>query len=91
MAPRPDELSSVTVSANIHGDLLRNHVGRCTELGLQAKAIMARGELVPDELMYGIVACRLREADCRPDFVLDGSTDRRPGRYGWTLSWKRGL
>src|SRR3977135_2221573 len=43
------------------GDLLRDHVGRCTELGLQAKAIMARGELVPDELMYGIVACRLRE------------------------------
>jgi adenylate kinase len=30
------------------GDLLRDHVGRGTELGLEAKSIMARGELVPD-------------------------------------------
>jgi adenylate kinase len=54
------------------GDLLRDHVGRGTELGLAAKAIMARGELVPDELMYGIVSTRLREADCQRGFVLDG-------------------
>src|ERR1019366_5700975 len=47
------------------GDLLRDHVGRGTELGLEAKVIMARGDLVPDELMYGIVANRLREADCQ--------------------------
>ena len=64
------------------GDLLRDHVGRCTELGLQAKAIMARGELVPDELMYGIVACRLREADCRRGFVLDGFP-RTAAQAGW--------
>ena len=54
------------------GDLLRDHVGRGTKLGLEAKAIMARGELVPDELIYGIVASRLREADCQRGFVLDG-------------------
>ena len=54
------------------GDLLRDHVGRGTELGLKAKMIMARGELVPDELMYGMVASRLREADCQRGFVLDG-------------------
>src|SRR5271167_4858528 len=42
------------------GDLLRDHVARGTGLGLEARAIMARGELVPDELMYGIVASRLR-------------------------------
>jgi adenylate kinase len=54
------------------GDLLRDNVARGTELGLKAKAIMARGELVPDELMYGIVAARLREADCVRGFVLDG-------------------
>src|SRR5208337_3148185 len=53
------------------GDLLRDHVARGTELGLEAKAIMARGELVPDELLYGIVASRLREADCQRGFVLD--------------------
>src|SRR5260370_30098350 len=64
------------------GDLLRDHVGRCTELGLAAKAIMARGELVPDELMYGIVACRLREADCRHGFVLDGFP-RTAAQAGW--------
>ena len=64
------------------GDLLRDHVGRCTELGLQAKMIMARGELVPDELMYGIVACRLRESDCRRGFVLDGFP-RTAAQAGW--------
>ncbi len=64
------------------GDLLRDHVGRGTELGLEAKAIMARGELVPDELMYGIVAARLREADCKHGFVLDGFP-RTAAQAGW--------
>jgi adenylate kinase len=64
------------------GDLLRDHVGRGTELGLEAKAIMARGELVPDELMYGIVACRLRDADCKRGFVLDGFPRTAP-QAGW--------
>src|SRR5271169_2185040 len=64
------------------GDLLRDHVARGTELGLEAKAIMARGELVPDELMYGIVADRLREADCKRGFVLDGFP-RTAAQAGW--------
>ncbi|MGB8012531.1 MAG: adenylate kinase [Terriglobales bacterium] len=64
------------------GDLLRDHVGRGTGLGLQAKTIMARGELVPDELMYGIVADRLREADCQRGFVLDGFP-RTAAQAGW--------
>ena len=64
------------------GDLLRDHVARGTELGLEAKAIMARGELVPDELMYGIVASRLREADCQRGFVLDGFP-RTAAQAGW--------
>jgi adenylate kinase len=64
------------------GDLLRDHVGRGTELGLEAKANMARGELVPDELMYGMVATRLREADCRRGFVLDGFP-RTAAQAGW--------
>jgi len=64
------------------GDLLRDHVARGTELGLEAKAIMARGELVPDELMYGIVACRLREPDCKRGFVLDGFP-RTAAQAGW--------
>ncbi len=64
------------------GDLLRDHVGRGTELGLAAKVIMARGELVPDELMYGIVATRLREPDCQRGFVLDGFP-RTAAQAGW--------
>jgi adenylate kinase len=64
------------------GDLLRDHVGCGTELGLAAKVIMARGELVPDELMYGIVASRLREADCQRGFVLDGFP-RTAAQAGW--------
>ena len=68
------------------GDLLRDHVGRGTELGLEAKAIMARGELVPDELMYGIVATRLREADCQRGFVLDGFP-RTAAQAGWLDSF----
>src|SRR5215475_5963041 len=54
------------------GELLRDNVARGTGLGCQAKAIMDRGELVPDELMYGIVADRLGQPDARRGFVLDG-------------------
>jgi adenylate kinase len=64
------------------GDLLRDHVCKATALGLQAKDIMARGQLVPDELLYGMVAQRLREADCDPGFILDGFP-RTPGQAGW--------
>ena len=64
------------------GDLLRAHVTLGTSLGLEAKAIMARGELVPDELLYGIVADRLREADCRRGFILDGFP-RTAAQAGW--------
>jgi len=64
------------------GDLLRQHVTKGTSLGVQAKDVMARGELVPDELMYGIVADRLREPDCQRGFVLDGFP-RTAAQAGW--------
>ncbi len=54
------------------GDLLRDHVARGTELGKQAKAVMERGELVPDELVCGMVAERLSRPDCARGFILDG-------------------
>jgi len=41
------------------GDILRENVAQGTPLGVQAQAIMARGELVPDELMYPMVGDRL--------------------------------
>ena len=64
------------------GDLLRDNVRRGTELGRQAKVIMDRGELVPDDLMYDIVADRLRQVDCLPGFILDGFP-RTAGQAGW--------
>ena len=54
------------------GDMLREAVRASTELGLRAKAIMDRGELVGDAVMIGIVQERLDRADARPGFVLDG-------------------
>jgi adenylate kinase len=54
------------------GDILRDDVARKTELGLKAKEIMGRGDLVPDELVCGMVADRLLLADCVRGFILDG-------------------
>src|SRR5258708_15476073 len=54
------------------GDLLREHVKQGTPLGMEAQAVMARGELVPDNLVCDIVAWRLREPDAQRGFILDG-------------------
>ena len=54
------------------GDTLREAVKARTEIGLRAKAIMDRGELVSDEVMIGIVRERLNRADCATGFILDG-------------------
>ena len=54
------------------GDLLRDHVSRSTDLGRQAKAIMDRGELVPDDLVNNMVAERLSRPDTARGFILDG-------------------
>jgi len=70
------------------GELLRDHVARQTDLGRQAKAIIDRGELVPDELMYGIVAGRLRQRDAQRGFVLDGFP-RTAAQAGWLDTFLR--
>lgn len=54
------------------GDMLRAAVGAGTEVGLRAKAIMEAGELVPDEVVIGIIADRLDEPDAAKGFILDG-------------------
>src|SRR5215467_13160602 len=54
------------------GDILRDNVARCTELGKKADPLMKDGQLVPDELMLPMVEARLRQADCVRGFVLDG-------------------
>jgi adenylate kinase len=54
------------------GDMLREAVARKTPLGLEAKRHMDAGALVPDDVVIGLVAERLTQADAAPGFVLDG-------------------
>jgi adenylate kinase len=54
------------------GDMLRAAVKAETPIGLQAKDIMARGDLVPDEVVIGIIDARLDESDVQNGFILDG-------------------
>src|SRR3954470_13405035 len=54
------------------GDMLRAAVAAGTPIGLKAKDIMARGALVPDDVVVQIVADRIEHADARNGFILDG-------------------
>lgn len=54
------------------GDMFREHVGRGTALGLRAKPIMERGELVPDDLVLSMLEDRVSRPDCNDGFILDG-------------------
>ncbi|WP_144555558.1 adenylate kinase [Bacillus sp. X1(2014)] len=54
------------------GDMFRAAMKEGTELGLQAKSFMDKGELVPDEVTIGIVRERLSKEDCQKGFLLDG-------------------
>ena len=54
------------------GEMLRAAVTGGTELGLPVKAIMDRGELVPDDVVDQMVSDRIDREDCRTGFVLDG-------------------
>ncbi len=54
------------------GDMLRGAVSAGTGVGMRAKDIMARGELVPDELVVEIVSDRIDAPDARGGFILDG-------------------
>ena len=68
------------------GDLLRQNVAEGTPLGLEAKAFMDRGELVPDRLVVNLVADRLTSGERLPGFVLDGfprSLPQAKTSYDW--------
>lgn len=54
------------------GDMLRAAVKAGTPLGLQAKAVMDRGELVSDDIIIGLVKERIAESDCTDGFLFDG-------------------
>ena len=54
------------------GDMLRAAVNAGTPVGLRAKELMARGELVPDDVVVAIVSDRIDEPDAHKGFILDG-------------------
>jgi len=54
------------------GDMLRAAIAASTDLGRQVAPIVARGALVPDELMVALIRARLDEPDARGGFILDG-------------------
>jgi adenylate kinase len=54
------------------GDILRSAIDKKTSLGLEAKKLMDKGELVPDNVMAGIIRDTLQEERCKNGFILDG-------------------
>jgi adenylate kinase len=54
------------------GDILREQVKQGTELGREAEKHMNAGELVPDDVIIGIIAIRIEDEDCADGFILDG-------------------
>jgi adenylate kinase len=54
------------------GDMLRAAVAAGTPVGLRAKSVMERGELVPDDVVVAIIADRIGQRDAKRGFVLDG-------------------
>ena len=54
------------------GDILRAEIKNGTELGKSASVLMEKGELVPDEIVAGMVKSRLKQPDCQNGFILDG-------------------
>ena len=54
------------------GDIFRANIKAGTELGMKAKAFMDAGQLVPDEVIIGIISERLEEPDCAKGYILDG-------------------
>ncbi|HEX4485062.1 MAG TPA: adenylate kinase [Terriglobales bacterium] len=72
------------------GDLLRDHVRRSTLLGLMAKNVMERGDLVSDDLVCDMVALRLKQPDCVRGYILDGFP-RTAAQAAWLDNFLAGL
>lgn len=76
------------------GDMLRAAVASGSDLGRKAKNIMDKGQLVPDDLMVGLIEDRIEQPDCAKGFILDGfprteaqaeALDRMLGKSGKKL------
>lgn len=82
--------------ANIStGEILREEIKRKSALGTRAKRYMDKGELVPDEIVVGVIEERIQQPDCTRGFVLDGfprtvpqaeALDRVLARFGRGLN-----
>ena len=64
-----DHLQIPTIST---GNIIREALKSGTEMGLKAKSYMEAGQLVPDEVVIGIIQERLAAEDCQNGFILDG-------------------
>ncbi len=64
-----DKFSIPSIST---GNIIRESVKNGTEMGMKAKSYMDSGELVPDEVVIGIIKERLAQDDCQNGFILDG-------------------
>ena len=64
-----DKLSIPAIST---GNIIREALSKGTEMGLKAKSYIDAGQLVPDEVVIGIIKERLAKDDCQKGFILDG-------------------
>ena len=65
-------VNKLSIPAISTGNMLREAIADGTDLGKEAKKYMDEGNLVPDELILGIVAERVAQPDCKNGFILDG-------------------
>jgi adenylate kinase len=64
--------TSISIPTISTGDILRTEVTNKSDIGVLAKKYMDDGDLVPDEVVIGIIKKRLLESDCNNGFILDG-------------------
>lgn len=76
-----ERLSIPTIST---GNIIREALKTGTEMGLKAKSYMDAGQLVPDEVVIGIIKDRLQKDDCKNGFILDGFPRTIPRPRLWT-------
>jgi len=70
------------------GDLLRAHVSRGTNLGLQVQEVMERGGLVSDDQVLEMLKDRLLQPDCLEGFVLDGFPRSQQQAVSLMTAWR---
>ena len=66
------------------GDMLRENVKNNTDLGIEAKSYMEKGELVPDHVILNMMEGRLLKDDCKSGYILDGFPRTIPQAEGLT-------